>query len=136
MLRITISEGVKMKLYEMEGRAVPVDSKPVAISHAHLGNNVQELVGVKLKANTNYAILVLFAEDADDLEEKSEVECFEATMQVKIANSGSEFRCLHKGLDDWKAKLDKQADSFLLSYNKLEDKGKHILMTNSRKLPR
>ena len=136
MLRITINEGVKMKLFEMEGRAIPVDGKPVAVSHAHLGNNVQELVGSRLKANTNYAILVLFAEDADDLEDMSEIECFEATMQVKIANSGSEFRCLQKGLDNWKAKLDKQADSFLLSYNKLEDKGKHVLMTNSQKIPR
>ena len=80
---------------------------------------------------TNYAIVVLFTSDADDLEEKSEIDCLEATMTVKIANSRSEYTCLRNSLSDWQDKLEKQSTSYDLSYKVLADKGKHVNMVAS-----
>ena len=37
---------------------------------------------------------MVFTADADDFEDKAQVECLIATMQVKIANSKSEYVCL------------------------------------------
>jgi len=66
----------------------------LAISHNRLGHNVQELVATDLSHKSEYTILVVFAADADDFEDKAQVECLVATMQVKIANSKSEYVCL------------------------------------------
>lgn len=72
----------------------------------------------------------MFADDPDDMEMKAEIECLQATMQVKIANSGSEYRCLNKQLDKMKKKVDDQESLFTLSYKMTSaEKGKHILMS-------
>ena len=75
--------------------------------------------------------MIVFANDADDLDYKSSIECLEGTMQVKIANSQSEYRCLNKMLDKWETKLSYQKNSIDLSYKNLSDKGKHVIMVAS-----
>lgn len=52
-------------------------------------------------------------------------------MQVKIANSNSEYRCLNKSLDKMKQKIVEQANLFTLSYKTPVDKGKHVLMSSA-----
>ena len=52
-------------------------------------------------------------------------------MQVKIANSQSEYRCLSSTLANWQTKLSKQENSIDLSYKNLPDKGKHVFMVGS-----
>ena len=89
---------------------------------------MHELVAEHLVSGKTYAIVILYAEDPDDMEMMAEIECLQATMQVKIANSDSEYRCIKKGLDDWKTKLENQATSIDLSYKTLVDKGKHLNM--------
>jgi len=51
-------------------------------------------------------------------------------MQVKIANSDSEYRCLNKSLDKMKQKIVEQANLFTLSYKTPAEKGKHVLMSS------
>ena len=59
------------------------------------------------------------------------IECLQATMSVKIANSKSEYTCLRTSLSDWQDKIEKQPTSYELSYKKLADKGKHVNMVGS-----
>lgn len=66
---------------------------------------MHELVSTKLRSDKTYSIQILFADDPDDMEMKAEIECLQATMQVKIANSDSEFRCLKKDIGTWETKI-------------------------------
>jgi len=66
---------------------------------------MHELVTTKLSSSKSYSIQILFADDPDDMEVKAEIECLKATMQVKIANSDSEFVCLKKDLPYWEEKI-------------------------------
>ena len=59
------------------------------------------------------------------------IECLQATMSVKIANSKTEYTCLRNSLTDWKDKIEKQPTSYELSYKVLADKGKHVNMVGS-----
>ena len=70
------------------------EAEPLLVSHNLLGHSVQELVAKDLSHKVEYTILVIFAADSDDFEDKSQIECLIATMQVKIANSKSEYVCL------------------------------------------
>lgn len=49
-------------------------------------------------------------------------------MQVKIANSKSDFVCLTERLESLKAKHDSQTYPLALSHTSAQEKGKHILM--------
>lgn len=121
-----------MKLFKLkEFFADRYNAVPLAVSHDRLGNNVNELIATGLSDETEYLIEVLFAADTDDLEEKAQIECLIATMQVRIANSRSDFVCLKKRLNDLKAKHDLQSYPQVLSYDNLVDKGKHVLMVAS-----
>ena len=104
-LRIEIDNDVSAEIYkEHEYHADPENARPVAISHGRLGNNVSELIASNLSSRETYVIVISFSDD-EDLEEKSEVDCLVSTMQVKIANSESDYVCLKKNLDKIKDKL-------------------------------
>mmetsp|Transcript_26958 Transcript_26958/g.33486 ORF Transcript_26958/g.33486 Transcript_26958/m.33486 type:complete len:142 (+) Transcript_26958:329-754(+) len=131
MLRIQIDEGIVVKLYkkadfehDREG------SVPLAVSHDRLGNNVHEMVAADLSHKEEYLIHVIFASDADDFQEKSQLECLIATMQVKIANSNDDFVCLNKRGQKLIAKHDSQTYPLTLSHQTAAEKGKHMLMAS------
>lgn len=108
IIRIQVDEGVQVKLYlESDFKRDQDTAQPLAISHDKLGNNMHELVASDLSSSKTYIIDVIYASSEYDFEQKSEMECLVAVMQVKIASSKSEYRCLTKGLDALKTKLDK-----------------------------
>ena len=132
LLRIQIDQDIKIKMFKAaKGETYDDSENAVAISHDRMGNNIQELIAENLDHKQAYAIVVFFTSDADDLEFKSMIECLEATMQVKIANSKSEYRCLNEKLGNWSTKLNKQDKSINLSYKNLQEKGKHAYMVAS-----
>ena len=130
MLRIAIDEGITIRMYRFKEfeRDHGESATPIAVSHDRLGNNVQEMIADGLSDHEEYAIHVIFASDEDDFHQKASLECLIATMQVKIANSKSDFVCLTTRLDKLQEKHDKQVYPTILSYEKAADKGKHILM--------
>ena len=90
-----------------------------------------ELVARGLKANEGYVIRLLYAEDPDDFEEKSTMECLMATLQVKVTSSDSEYRCLSEAsLKGMQAKIDSQTLPASLDLRTLADRGKHLLMVS------
>ena len=60
---------------------------------------MHELVASDLSSAKSYIIDVIYASNEYDFERKSEIECLVAVMQVKIASSNSQYRCLTKGID-------------------------------------
>ena len=136
-MRLLVDEGVRVKLYHEEEFEEDPDSQPIAISHNRLGNNVGELVARNLDPKKGYVIRLLYAEDPDDFEEKSTMECLMATLQVKIASSDSEYRCLSDiGLQGVQSKIDSQTLPAILDYSKISDRGKHLLMVAATKKDR
>lgn len=101
MLRIAIDEGIMLRMYRLKEfeRDHGESATPIAVSHDRLGNNVQEMIADGLSDREEYAIHVIFASDEDDFHQKASLECLIATMQVKIANSKSDFVCLNTRLD-------------------------------------
>ena len=131
VLKLVVDEGVRVKLYHEEAFEEDPDSQPIAVSHGRLGNNVGELVARGLKANEGYVIRLLYAEDPDDFEEKSTMECLMATLQVKVTSSDSEYRCLSEAsLKGMQAKIDSQTLPASLDLRTLADRGKHLLMVS------
>lgn len=90
LLRISIDENVHTRLYKLSDFENNRDTASVlAMSHDKLGSDVSEMVATDLSHMTDYAILIIYAQDEFEMESKSEEECLIATMQVKIANSDS-----------------------------------------------
>lgn len=103
------------------------------MSHDKLGSDVSEMVAEDLSHMTEYAILIIYAEDEFEMEAKSEEECLIATMQVKIANSQSEFHCLTKGVSARKTQIAAQTMPATLSYTDIVSKGVHMDMVAADK---
>ena len=136
-MRLLVDEGVRVKLYHEEEFEEDPESQPIAISHNRLGNDVGELVARNLDPKKGYVIRLLYAEDPDDFEEKSTMECLMATLQVKIASSDSEYRCLSDtSVKEMQSKVDSQTLPAVLDHTKIADKGKHLLMVASTKSDR
>lgn len=91
---------MKSKLYVKSAFENDIEwATPIAVSHDKLGNNVHELVARNLDHRETYLIQVIYS-DANDIEEKAEIECLQASMQVKIATSQSEYACLDNSKAD------------------------------------
>ena len=136
-MRLLVDEGVRVKLYHEEEFEEDPESQPIAISHNRLGNDVGELVARNLDSKKGYVIRLLYAEDPDDFEEKSTMECLMATLQVKIASSDGEYRCLSDtSVKEMQSKVDSQTLPAVLDHTKIADKGKHLLMVASTKSDR
>ena len=86
------------------------------------------MVADNLSHNTEYLIVILYSSDTTGFLEKTRQECLAATMQVKIANSKSDFVCLNKRLSHLKSKHEAQSYPFTLSYKTAAEKGKHMQM--------